>query len=89
MIGGEVEVLLDDQQQLSEEVQSLALKLLPLLEHLLHVLLVLRGHHLQLLQRLPVALLRLQHHTNTRRHKPSSHCSGITHAIICASAGPT
>lgn len=68
MIGGEVEVLLDAQQQLFEEAQSLVLELLPLFEHLLHVLHVLRGHLIQLLQRLLVALLRLKHHTNNLKY---------------------
>lgn len=61
VIGGEVEVLLDAEQQLLEEAQSLVLKLLPLFKHLLHVLHVLRRHLFQILQRLLVALLSLEH----------------------------
>ena len=60
VIGGEIKVLLDVQQELFEEAQSLVLKLLPLFKYLLHVLHVLRSHFIQLLQRLLIALLRLK-----------------------------
>ena len=70
MIGGEVEVLFDLQQQLFEEGDAFLLKLLPLLEHLLHVLHVLRRQLVQLVKGLLVALLSLKVQTRTDRLRP-------------------
>ena len=56
LVLGEVEVPFDVQQHLPEEAQPLLLKLLALGEHLLHVLHVLRGAVVQLLQPLLVLL---------------------------------
>lgn len=68
MIGGEIQVLLDLQQQLSEEADAFVFKLLPLLKHLLHVLHVLRGQLVQFLQGLLVAFFSLGGMRNILSH---------------------
>lgn len=60
VIGGEVQVLFDLQQDLSEEADALVFKLLPLLKHLLHVLHVLRGQLVKLFQRFLISFFSLQ-----------------------------
>lgn len=55
----EVEVAFDVQQHLPEEIQPLLLKLLALIEHLLHVFHVVWGALTQLIQGLLILLLGL------------------------------
>lgn len=52
-------MLFNLQQQLSEEANAFAFKLLPLLKHLFHVLHILRGQLVQLLQGFLILLLSL------------------------------
>lgn len=60
VIGGEVQVLFDLHQQLSEEADALVFELLPLLEHLLHVLHVLGSQLVELLNGFLVAFFSLE-----------------------------
>lgn len=59
VIGWEIQVLFNLQQQLSEEADSCVFKLLPLLKHLLHVLHVLRGQLVEFLQWFLIAFFSL------------------------------